>query len=811
MTTFKEMIASTNLLFDGAMGTMLQESGLAAGASPELLNVEDPELVCAVHRMYIEAGADIIETNTFGGNRAKLASFGLEHRTEELNAAAVKNAREVSGGDVLVAGSVAPTGQFITPVGGLEFDEAVDIFSQQICALANAGADLIILETFSDIKEARAALIASTTQTDLPTIALMTFEPSGQTLLGSSPEAVAITLEAAGAAAVGSNCGLGPEGILLILSRMASVTELPLAAMPNAGMPRLEGNRTVFPATPEEMAGPIGEFLETGATLIGGCCGTTPRHTAAMRLEMDRLGVRTRTNRPLPDPMATRLSSRSQVLFLGGNSPLRVIGERLNPTGRKALAQCVREGKFDTYREEARRQVDAGAQMLDVNVGVPGIDEETAMIQAVLAVQEAVPVPLSLDSPRPDVIEKGLKAADGKVLINSVTGEEESLRKILPLAKKYGAAVLGLTLDGEGIPPSAEGRLAIARRILDEARKAGIPDRDLLIDCLTLSAGAEQEKVRETIRALTLVREELGLNTLLGVSNVSFGLPSREYLNAAFLAMTASAGLSGAIINPFHEISMGILDASRVILNQDRNAALFIHRYAAPPDRTTTPATPMSQEEDVPAGLKQAVIHGHLDHARDLALKLLDEGLKPMDIGENVLIPAMSEVGDRFARNEYFLPQVLMSARAMKAAFEPLKEALKGQDTPSKGRILIATVEGDIHDIGKNIVTTLLENHGFEVVDLGKNVPSGELVQKLKEEEYQAVGLSALMTTTMVRMKEAIAGFREAGLDLPVIVGGAAVTSEYAREIGADGYARNATEAVSVFSRFLQQSTDERH
>ena len=397
MTTFKEMIASTNLLFDGAMGTMLQESGLAAGASPELLNVEDPELVRAVHRMYIDAGADIIETNTFGGNRAKLASFGLEHRTEELNAAAVKNAREVSGGDVLVAGSVAPTGQFITPVGGLEFDEAVDIFSQQICALANAGADLIILETFSDIKEARAALIASTTQTDLPTIALMTFEPSGQTLLGSSPEAVAITLEAGGAAAVGSNCGLGPEGILLILSRMASVTELPLTAMPNAGMPRLEGNRTVFPATPEEMAGPIGEFLETGATLIGGCCGTTPRHTAAMRLEMDRLGVRTRTNRPLPDPMATRLSSRSQVLFLGGNSPLRVIGERLNPTGRKALAQCVREGKFDTYREEARRQVDAGAQMLDVNVGVPGIDEETAMIQAVLAVQEAVPVPLSLD------------------------------------------------------------------------------------------------------------------------------------------------------------------------------------------------------------------------------------------------------------------------------------------------------------------------------------------------------------------------------------------------------------------------------
>jgi len=798
--TLKDLIAGRNILFDGAMGTMLQESGLGAGQCPELMNVENPEAVRRIHRKYAQAGADIIETNTFGANRIKLESFGLAQRTAELNAAAVRNAKAARDGDVLVAGSVGPTGQFLTPVGNLGFDEAVEVFSLQIGALAEAGADLIILETFSDIKEARAALIASRTATDLPTIALMTFEPSGQTLLGSSPEAVAVTLEAAGAAAVGSNCGLGPEGILEILTRMASVTEIPLLAMPNAGMPRLVNGKTVFPATPEEMAGAIGGFLEAGASIIGGCCGTTPDHILLMKREIDRLG--SRADRVLSDPGATRLSSRSHVLFLGGKSPLRLIGERLNPTGRKILAQSVREEKFDAYREEARRQVEARAQMLDINVGVPGIDEESAMVEAVLAVQQAVPVPLSLDSPRAEVIHAGLKTADGKVLINSVTGEEESLRRILPLAKRFGAAVLALTLDENGIPALAKDRLAIARRILQRAREEGIPDRDLLIDCLTLSAGAEQEKAVETIRALALIKSELGLNTLLGVSNVSFGLPSREYLNAAFLAMAAQAGLSAAIANPFHETSMGILAASRVILNQDRNAADFIHRYAAPsPTREDREETP--EKENGLQALKEAVINGNPDTAREGALKLLEEGMEPMEIGETVLIPAMSEVGDRFARNEYFLPQVLMSARAMKAAFEPLREILKDHDVPTKGRILMATVEGDIHDIGKNIVTTLLENHGFEVVDLGKNVPSRELVRRLEEENFQAVGLSALMTTTMVRMKEAVAGIREAGLDLPVIVGGAAVTPEYSEEIGADGYGRDATEAVTIFSKLI--------
>jgi 5-methyltetrahydrofolate--homocysteine methyltransferase len=781
------------------MGTMLQEAGLAAGKCPELLNVESPDIVRAVHRAYIDAGADIIETNTFGGSRVKLSSFGLEARTEELNAAAVKVAREAASGSTLVAGSVGPTGRFLHPVGDLGFDEAVEIFAQQVGALAGDGADLIILETFSDIKEIRAAVIGAREVTDLPVAALMTFEPSSLTLLGSTPEAAAITLEAVGADAVGSNCGLGPEGILEVLRRMAAVTELPLMAMPNAGMPRLEKGQTVFPASPDDMAQPFSEFLDIGTALLGGCCGTSPAHIARMRHELDQAGPR--SDRVLTDRSATRLSSRGSALFVGGSSPLRAIGERLNPTGRKSLAQSVRDGLFDPYRDEATRQVEAGAQMLDVNVGVPGIDEELAMEQAVIAVGQAVSVPLVIDSPRPEVIEAGLKAADGKVLINSVTGETDSLEKVLPLAKRYGAAVLGLTLDEKGIPDTAEERLEIARRIVSAARTAGLPDQDVLIDCLTLSAGAEQERVDETLRTVTLVRQQLDLNTLLGVSNISYGLPSRVFLNGAFLSMAARAGLSAAIINPFDETSMGLLAAARVILNQDHQAAGYISLFGG---ATETATQAGKDDEDREAALGRAVVNGHPEKAEELAVALLDQGLAPMEIGERVLIPAMGDVGEKFARNEYFLPQVLMSAKAMQAAFTPIREAMKGQDIPSAGKILMATVEGDIHDIGKNIVITLLENHGFEVVDLGKNIPADDLVKEASKPGIDAVGLSALMTTTMIHMENAIKTLKDTGLQVPVVVGGAAVTPEYAAQIGADGYARDATQAIKVFLELTQ-------
>jgi len=796
---FKKSLQNKTLLCDGAMGTMLQDSGLDVGQCPEFLNIENPSGITSIHRTYVDAGADIIETNTFGANRIKLGSYGLESSIAEINEAAARCALDAAGGKAFVAGSVGPSGRFLPPTGDLDFNEAVDVFSQQIDALVRAGVHLIILETFTDIKELRAAVIGAKQVTSIPIVTTMTFEPGGSSLLGSSPEAAAVTLESLGVDAVGANCGLGPDGILEMIRRMASATALPLVAQPNAGMPRLIDGKTVFPASPEDMAEFIDQLQETGAGIIGGCCGTTPEHISLMR---EMLRGSTVSSRLLTDPGATRLSSRQKVVFIGGNSPIRAIGERLNPTGRKTLSESIRQGNFDPYREEAARQEEAGAQILDVNVGVPGIDEAHAMTEAVLAVSQATGLPLVLDSPRPEVIEAGLKVADGKVLINSVTGEEESLSNILPLARKYGAAVIGLTLDDKGIPATAEERVAIAGKILKRARAEGIPESDIIIDCLTLSAGAQQEEAMETVRALSMLREELGLNTLLGVSNISFGLPAREYVNAAFLAMATSAGLSAAIVNPFHETSMGILAASRVILNQDIQAREFIARHTG----SASGASPVDDKESISAekALHLAVVDGQPDNARSLAEDLLAAGAIPMEIGEEILIPAMSIVGEKFASNEYFLPQVIMSARAMKAAFEPVRAALKGLDLPSRGKILLATVEGDVHDIGKNIVITLLENHGFEIIDLGKNVPADEIVLKTKNEKCHAIGLSALMTTTMVKMKEAVESIRAADLSIPVVVGGAAVTTDFADEIGADAYASDATEAVTIFLGLLE-------
>ncbi len=817
--SFRDLLESgTPVILDGAMGTLLQEGPLRPGEAPEALSLRDPQAVASVHRAYLEAGAMVVTTDTFGGNRIKLAACGLAGRMEEVNAAAVRLARKAVGKKALVAGDIGPTGRLLAPVGDLSFAEAFEVFSRQAAALAEAGADLLVLETFSDLREIRAAVIAARSVCSLPIVASMTFEPSGRTLLGATPEAVAVTLEAAGAEVVGANCGLGPEGIVAVLARMASATALPLIYQPNAGMPRLEGGRTVFPATPEQVAAPAAELLRLGTAVLGGCCGTRPGHVAALRRAVARKRVRARV---LPDPGVLRLSSREQVLLLGGNAPLRIIGERLNPTGRKALAAALQAGDFSRYREEARAQAAAGAEMIDVNVGAPGIDEAAAMERAVEAVQEGAAVPLAIDSPRPEVLEAGLRAAEGKVLLNSVTGEADSLSRVLPLARRYGAAVLGLTLDGRGIPARAEERLAVARRILAAARRAGLPPSDLVIDCLTLSAGAEQENVAETLRAVRLVREKLGLAVSLGVSNVSFGLPAREGMNAAFLAMAAAQGLSAAILNPHSASAMEAAGACRVILNQDAGAKAWIVSHpsalrqaqgdtgsgpspgaeAPRSGAKAAPATAGEASRDPAEALRQAVIDGDDGKAGDLSGRLLASGTPPLELGERILIPAMGVVGERFGRGEYFLPQVVASARAMKAAFAPVRERLRGLDLPSKGRVLMATVEGDIHDIGKNMVITLLENHGFAVTDLGKNVPTSALVEAARKYRPDAIGLSALMTTTMGKMAEAVAALRAGGITAPVAVGGAAVTERHAQEIGAAGYAPDATSAVALFLR----------
>jgi len=799
---FLEAISKRVLVLDGAMGTMLQERGLKPGQSPEELNLTLPDVVAGVHRAYHEAGADIIVTNTFGGNREKLSHYGLEGQLREINRAGVAIARSAAGEAAYIAASIGPTGKFVEPVGDLSFDEMAAIFREQAEALIDAGADLITLETFLDIKEIRAAVIAiRELSPSIPIIAMLTFDDNGRSVLGTPPEAAAITLEAVGADIVGSNCGLGVDGIYEILCSMRQVTGLPLISQANAGLPVLKDGKTIFPGTPEEMTAYHDRLLKLGVRIIGGCCGTTPEHIRAMR---DALAGKETPFSPMsPEPGVTWLSSRSGISAIGGNHPAAIIGERINPTGKKAFAAELREGKISYIRREATEQVAAGATLLDVNVGTPGIDEPATMEQAVFCVTGAVSVPLVLDSSNPEALERGLKAVDGKPLVNSVSGEEKSLLRVLPLVKKYGAAVIGLTLNEAGIPNTAEGRTAIAARILESAQKIGIPRHDLVIDCLTLTVSAEQKQAVETLAAIRTVTESLTLNTVLGVSNISFGLPSRPLISATFLAMALQAGLAAAIINPKEQAMMDAWRAAMVLLQKDPRAACYIEAYRDKPAVDTAamqaPAAPL----DIRGLLSRAIINGDKEGVRDLVEQALREGLTPLQISNEGLLPGLEEVGRRFEKNQVFLPQVMLSAETMQTAFNRLKEELNQESLASAGKILMATVEGDIHDIGKNIVCTLLENHGFEVIDLGKNVPAQRIVDEARAREVDAVGLSALMTTTMSEMENVIGKLHKEGIKTFTMVGGAVVTEDYAREIGADLYARDAMEAVAKIKTLL--------
>ena len=797
MRDFRKALTDRVLVLDGAMGTLLQERGLPPGGCPEEMNRIAPEAVVGVHAEYAAAGADILVANSFGGNRAKLGHYGLESAVDELNRRAVELARKAGGDQLFVGGSVGPTGRFVEPVGDAGFDEMVDIFAEQISALAGAGADLISFETFLDIRELRAGVIACRDVCELPIIAQMTFDDAGRTVLGTPPEAAAVTLDGLQVDVIGSNCGLGIDGIYDVLARMRQVTNRPLIAQANAGLPILKDGQTIFPGTPEEMTAYHERLISLGVRVVGGCCGTTPNHIQVMR---SALGDDSQDW--TAPPRRGFLSSRSAVAEFGGDTACALIGERINPTGKKAFTAELLAGKTAYIRREATGQVAAGAHLLDVNCGAPGVDEAASLERAVYAVTGACPAPLVIDTSDLEALERGLKAADGKVLINSVNGEAKSLEKVLPLARRYGAAVIGLTLDETGIPETAEGRVEIARRILDAALTLGLPKQDLVIDCLTLTVSAEQKRALETLRALRQVRDELGLATALGVSNISFGLPSRPVLSSVFFAMALEAGLKVAIINPRDERMMDAYRSALVLLCQDVRAEAYIGHYAE-----QTAATTAVAQGDAPLDVRQrlaaAIVSGDSEGILSLVKDAMQEGLDVMAVSNEGLLPGLEEVGRRFADNRVFLPQVMRSAETMQTAFAYIKENFAGESGPSLGRILMATVEGDIHDIGKNIVCTLLENHGFEVIDLGKNVSAARILEVAQKEEVDAVGLSALMTTTLQQMDVTLDKLRDAGIKVFTMVGGAVVTQEYADSIGADIYARDAIEAVAKVKQLL--------
>jgi len=791
LKTLKERV----ILFDGAIGTILQTSGLKPGGCPEELNLSNPDLIKDIHLSYKNAGSDVVSTNTFGGNRIKLKEYGLENKVYEINLNAVKIARESVGEDVCLAGDIGPTGKFIEPVGDLSFDEAIEVFSEQVNALKAGGVDCIIIETMMDIREMKAAIL-SAKWAHIPVLATMTFDETGRTVLGTPPEVFAIVAEAMGVDAIGANCSLGVEGIYRALESMSRVTHLPLISQPNAGIPIIEEGKALFPASPSEMASYVPKLASLGVRVIGGCCGTTPEHIKKMGEEVREINSRLE-ERPLPKRPAaitTRLASRTRCTIFGGDHPAIIVGERINPTGKKALSQEIREGKTSIIRMEARGQSEAGADLLDVNVGVPGIDEPKALRMAIFAVNENCSLPIVLDSSNPEALEEGLKAIDGKTIINSVSGEEKRLTTILPLAKRYGASVIGLTLDDEGIPPTAEGRFKVAEKIMKRALGYGMHKSDIVIDCLAMTIGADQQSAMETLKAIRMVKERLELATILGVSNISFGLPNRGSINASFLAMALEAGLDAAIINPYDNQVMDTYYASMVLTGDDQKAKRYIKRYGQ--EARGQGEKTKEESKTIAEKLKKAIIEGDGEGIVGLVEEALREGWNPLRISNEGLIPGLEEVGRLFGQNIYFLPQVMLSADTMKKAFERLKREFKGRKGPSLGKVLMATVEGDIHDIGKNIVSTLLENHGFEVIDLGKNVPSDRIVEEAIRHKVDVVGLSALMTTTVMEMENVLKRLKEKGVPVVTMVGGAVVTQDFANRIGANGYAKDALEAV---------------
>jgi len=789
-------------IFDGAMGTMLQDAGLPSGACPELWNIEKPAVITAIHKSYIDSGADIIETNTFGANRIKLTHYGLQEQVSEINRAAVAAARSACGPTTKVAGSVGPTGKLIAPLGDLTFDYAYEVFFEQITALHQANVDMILIETIIDIQEMRAALLAAKAATNKPIICQMSFGADGRTVTGTDPVTAAIILEAMGADIIGANCSLGPAQLLEVVKKLASTTKCPISIQPNAGMPQLINKQTIFPMTPEEIGTWATQLVAAGASYIGGCCGTTPKHIQAIKEAVKDIQV---PILPTVKPVSktTALTSRSKTVYLGVEHPTTIIGERINPTGRKKLAADIKAGQFISVKKEALDQLRAGAHILDVNMGVPGINQADAMKHAIEELSMLVDAPLVIDTTDPAALEAGLKAYPGRALINSISAEPERLAAFLPLAKKYGAAILCLPIAPSGLPTTALGRLHIIRQIIQAALEAGLRPQDFVLDALVLTAAADAHAGREVLATLKLYREELGYPTTMGLSNISFGLPRRDIINATFCAMALTSGLDAPILNPYDPLMRDALAASAALLGHDSNGRHYSMEYAPnKQDEQLTSPIPT----DIISQIRQSVISGEKEAIIPLVKQALNEEISSNTITEQGLTMAMNEIGIAFGSGRCFLPQVLLSAETMRAAFLTIKEVLPAHTITSLGTVVLATVKGDIHDLGKNIVAALLENSGFTVIDLGKDVPSETIVQAAIDHHADIVGLCALMTTTMTEIDHTIDALKAAGCTSKTIVGGAVLTLEYATQAGADAYAENGVEAVTIAKTMMHDS-----
>ena len=796
-----ERLGKEWLLCDGGTGTILQSRGLKGGELPETWNLKRPEDIIDLHCGYLRAGCDIFNTNTFGANALK-----FPESLQEIVMAAVRLAQEArrraNREDAYIALDLGPTGKLLEPLGDLPFEKAVELFGEVVRYGSAAGADLVLIETMSDSYEAKAAVLAAKENCDLPVCITVTFDEKGKLLTGGSVDSTVALLEGLHVDALGVNCGLGPDQMIPIVKRLTEVCSVPIIVNPNAGLPRTEGGRTVFNVGPEEFSLRMEEIAAMGVHVVGGCCGTTPEH---IRMTAERV-----KKLPFKEPVKkcrTVVTSFSQCVEIGG-TPV-IIGERINPTGKKKFKQALRDNDIEYILQEGLRQEDSGAHILDVNVGLPEIDEPAMMAAVVTKLQSVLALPLQIDTSDPAALERGMRLYNGKPMVNSVNGKKESIETVFPLVRKYGGVLVALVLDEEGIPSDADGRIRIARRIYEAADRYGVPREDILIDGLAMTISSDTRSALVTLETLRRVRDELHGHTILGVSNISFGLPRRAVINSYFLAMALQSGLSAAIMNPGNEEMMEAYRAYCALANLDPQCMRFIEAYAGTQDRK--PAASASQALGTPPaagspaaaasggtsamGLAQSVERGMAESAAAAARVALTT-TSPLELIDRELIPALDKVGKGFEAGTVFLPQLLMSAEAAKAAFDVVKESLQGQTQEVKGRIILATVKGDIHDIGKNIVKVMLENYGYEVLDLGKDVAPETIVDTALRENIRLVGLSALMTTTVVSMEQTIKLLHEKKPDTKTVVGGAVMTQEYADAIHADRYAKDAMATV---------------